>query len=376
MKVSSTSDIELWRMTSDTWSVPLYCRRAKAEEKDVWIVSPAVFPVSKRIDEVVTQTLKRNSIASAGDQYLIPYDKFSSTDMAMVKCPGITPSHYFWEDPSESIKTPRMSSMRDPLEAPEYNDEFIKKCWRRSALSDYTTYKVIWNSIIQEIGHYLIHENKPVDLGWFVVGAVPYRANWKQNIMAKHPQVRADVKHFKKSGEFRDKAHEIMNSLYCADMMALNELKKGEYTYSWTVEVIPKKVWHEYTQRTEAERKRANPGTTYIQIWGAILKSMWPFTYKCLSRFVEETSKPAGSLAAVRSGQHRRLVPYVPDTQIRPEFVDYGPFHLVTPMDHHEIHDPEGGPPLPISDPYVPQKVRTVRPKDGVMRIPRRSLGY
>jgi hypothetical protein len=359
MKIHATrtGDVELWRLThGHTWSVPFYCEPCCLDAGDRMMACYPAVPIEKSpIAAQVQHMLSSHQFAERGYYRLFRWDTFSKL---FIKCPGITPDMYFWEKVTDSGKMPNMRPIEDDVKEPDFSDEFIESVWRRTLIVDKATFKLVYRCIIQEIGHYLLHKMKPVDLGWFVVGAVPLRVNWKQAVLTKFPYLLNLLPEMKDPSMFYAKEEKVMGMIHSFSMMSVapsTKKKSNPHIWNWNLEVIPKPQWEEYSRETEKARLAHYPEHLYVSAWASIIKKVWPFMFGSMRSFITKTLDPNAVLVKRSPGGCNVLVPRASADAVPQKEHDHREFRLVSSNGYLPTDDP------PFDD-DVPEKAKGVPP--------------
>jgi hypothetical protein len=344
INITRTGDTELWAvMKGAKWSVPFYCDPCEDELGNKMMACyPAVAISESPIANDLHEVLKAKQYAVKGYYRLFKRDVFQAL---FTKCPGVTPDAYFWEHKG---KKPSFEGFKMPLEIygnPDFNSDFIDSVWRRTQLVDQATFKMVYKAILQEMGPYLLHRMKPIDFGWFKVGAVPFRVNWKQALLAKFPYLTRLFKMKSDPDEFFAKEEKVLHALHSPQMMSVfptSKRPKMPHVWGWSLEVVPSQEWATYSHETEKARINHYPDHLYVSAWAKVIEKLWPFIHDCLRTFVVKTMDQNAALVEVRNGSVRVLVPRDSLDSVHFKNDDHRAFHLVSSSGYI----PEDGPPF------------------------------
>lgn len=283
-----TADIELW-LLSRLWAsgpvtIPVYCVRCETEAKAPRLAFWLAGDFGLAYAQSAEKWFRESGMERVGELWVMPGTKIPA---GMTKAPGVTPSYYVHHDPSHE-------------RAENIDDDFPMEVWRASGISDRAVFLAVWTALITSLPKWLVAKQRPVDLGFFRIVAVPLRAAWKVHVLSKFSALGQQLK---------SRGFSAVSDLICNTAMA--EVVDGEkgHTFGWNLEIIPQSRWTRYTNRVEAKRLEAYPGETYLGQWGAILYKLKDEIVACLQNADAKARLPAGAVVRDGPADCKRLAP-------------------------------------------------------------------
>lgn len=366
MTFTPIGDKELWVFKSEVADIPLICIPVTdSDGYPFWMITRAVY-IHFGLQMILSNLLAPLSIVRERDRWIIPKDKLPES---ITKCPGITPEYYLRMD--EEVREEKPIESEVPPEPPSHNDEFIRETWNRSRIGELGVFKVVWASLIDGLAHRLLIDQKSVDLGWFSLHALPFRLNWKQNLLSKHPKLKVLFTSLTaRQREVALKMYGVEADVFRTDNMAV--VKNGDnHTFRWTLEIETKEEWWEYMDQLERQRLTSSTSEAYLNRWATIVRRSKRIIHALLRQFTDQMARPAGQPLAHGDGRRRRLAPYVPDGKGRPANLDRMDCPLVVddrtdtlqPPESPQVANPKASkmPPLPV----LRLGIQNVRPSGG-----------
>lgn len=370
MKLYINEDKELWSIKSDAWEFPLFAQPAFDDEGEkVWVLLVAI---TLHIPQyrIISQMLKPLSRTNESDRWVLNDKDFLTI---ATKCPGITPRWYFRLNGTEP--TAQEMDLDENPDAPDPDDAFIRDVWHRSQIVKFSVFKVVWAALINGVAHRLIIDNKPVDLGWFKIHALPYRVNWKHNLLHKHPKLHVYLDGMTSSLRAAQmKINGVIGDMFRTDCMATRN-KEGRTTFRWSLEILTTPEWHKYTDEVELQRLKGSTPEAYLSRWGTIVSRLKQsgVINALLSQFLREMSLPAGQPHQISVHRGPRLIPYTPTPGRSKVRLDRIPGDLVLDCCETSIRGPEDNS-LASKPVKEVQPLPVLRPDLAHMRNARRNL--
>lgn len=335
MKYTTTEDKQLWVVRTESWEIPVFATPITGEDTEsYWLVSPAA-SIGRMDMLILCGAIQPFSKLNERERWIVPHGTLEKLGF---KAPGITPRFYLkqiGEAPKETV----LEEEEQP-EAPSFNDELVRTCWTKSPIAKIGVFQAVWSALLNEIAKRLLVDRQPVDLGWFVLHALPYRTNWKHNLLSKHPKLPAILNNSAEQRRIAMNIHGVTPSLTMTDMMATKGTTTGKTIFRWAIEVETKPAWDEYQEKVEIQRLRAGTEHSYLQKWGTIVRDSRKSINALLVQFCKSLSYSAGQpLENPRGGTHR-LVPYIPSKGGKPGRVDGIDLPLVVDSCPTEVRGP------------------------------------
>jgi len=377
MNVTITGDTQLWIIPVDDWFVPLF---AVPIETDggvrAWDAKPAVLlPVSQYGS--LSLTLGRVSLMEGSAGWIVSDSVFRSL---AAKAPGITPAYYYRRsdepvthatadvDPATAIFDP----LRELREKPA--DTFAEHVWRRTAMAELGTIRMMWNAFAQEAAYWLLVEGKPIDLGWFKISALPVRDNWKQILLAKFPHLASLNRGSKADAEQWLAASGFWDEFYSTGLIKLGR-SGANRVVGWTPEIETTDEWDAYVNDLESDRSAMTTPKNYVAWWGLTMKALRSNALAILLRFASQTCRPAGSVGSARSGSDEGFVEHLDGRKIKPVRVDDCDVAAVSSDGYLAVRTPDGRAVVPLQDAPV-REVPVFQLSPAVVRNPGRNAGF
>ncbi len=292
MKLTTVGDRELWVLKTEAWSIPVYVQFAHDEKGEDLAICNAALSMGR--DAVMAVSAALGGITKVRDpgMYVV-----GSNDLKAIaeKAPGVTPGYYFKKlcDPE---RAPKELSFEEEPEAPYHNDEFVREIWSKHQFVSLGTFKAVWAALINGMTSRLLIDCKPVDLGWFSIHAVPYRPNWKHNILAKHPNLSSVLKVSPGVRLSTMNISGVTADLSRTDMIATKQ-SKTRTLFRWSLEVETGDAWEEYVTKLEESRYDSSTKAAYVNRWGTIVRRLRPVIVRLLQQFCRDYQTPTGLLA-------------------------------------------------------------------------------
>jgi len=288
-------DRQLWFVRQGEWCAALYLNPADLEPSHPAVVAglKAVWVVPHLADDpnlnaFVLGRIESSVLEHGGDcQWLVDFQKFRRLAR---KAPGITPEVYCHR-PGSTWNAPETPA------APE-GSSFSTRLAQRLGMPSPVRLQAILPSISQQMIHDLLVLNQPVDIGFALIVAVPYRANWKQ--------ILASASEFNLSAilEQNPSLMRYLNSLILAGVRPITKERVG---FSWTLEIVPKPIWERLSG--EVENAIALHGDReHLIHWSRIVQKLRPSILASLREYSRSATLPAGTIPT----EDTRLAVWIP----------------------------------------------------------------
>lgn len=322
MRFFSDADVELWHTRCGAYQLPFFCRPVTLDGGlPAWHLKQAV-SANPALTRKAKAELDACAVFIAVDGHILNDVVFRAQ---FTKADGITPMFYYRRE-GEPVREPVALDVDEAFypykEAPKSNKSFVESLHRTTRIDDLSVLKTLWNAICNHMAYWLIVEQRSIDFGWFKLHAFPVRANWKQIVVARYPEVKAAAR---MAGESRDDllgAAGVISGLQQTDIIALRG-ERHERTVGWTVEVEPTQHWDDYADAAERDRVReATSGDEYVSLWGRTMFRLRDSILTCLCRFASQSALPAATVGKGGSGHRGGFVDYLRADGVRPVDVD------------------------------------------------------
>lgn len=353
MTFNTDQDKQLWIYAAGEYRVPVYATPGSVNGKKHWRIVAAVFlkPIPFDALSAILHPLAINKFAG---YWIIPEDKFVAA-----KADGVTPEYYFKEPTTPPKKAPKTAFALAEAVAVEkeasYSDDFIKDVWQRTAICELATLRLIWLTLCQEMPRWMMNQNKPINIGWARMVALPYRVNWKQIVLARFPRIWAFLKLPDKKMISNIEMTDFPLEMISTSLTALSKAGLNQKTIRWTVELEPNALWWEYQDTVELRVLEATGKHAYIKRYASLLHRMYPLALEIFRSFVKQTTLPSASILRRRGHRGRELVDNVQPGEVRPRNPEGVPVCVTTDSDSVALRDSETGCLVEVPSPNVPQ---------------------
>ncbi len=241
------------------------------------------------------------------------------------------------------------------------SSDFVKYVARRVG-GKASVFQTVWAAMVQEAPAYLLDEQKPINMGFGEIYALPYRANWREIMYAKFPRLAAALK--KTPSALREPF--LINTGWDSELFNsdLVEMRDGDKHHGWCVMFAPNEQWFKIVRAYEKDQRASLGAKKYAVRFTRLVRK---FTKRILKYFLNHVTQTHISAAAVRHGTGAGgdyLVPYVPKGRVRPTAPEVGATYVVGDVPGKKAEERESGalygsfkevPPMPL----IPS-----RPKD------------
>lgn len=316
MKVVVTSDKTLWLVKRADWCLPVYVSECRTEDGAVyWLVVPSLMPDLAQHTEL-HRVFGRYSVSVLSDRWIVPPNV---VPLLCQQAPGITPEyHLVWpERPAVRQEPPIEVPLKEEDEmASRATDAFLKYIHQAQPEMNHDQLRAAWNMLTIYGADWIYKEGKTLDLGFALIDAVPYRANWKQIFLARFPNV---ARWFRMARDRRNAQMELnpdIASFIRGSWMV--EMDPKHWFIQWSVEVRHTDAWRQYIAENERERYKHYSKYGYSAWWRAKINKLEKRIYDILCDFILGSAAPCAGIGPRDNHGRRFLVPHVPKGRIRP----------------------------------------------------------
>ena len=314
--VKLDEDVELWVVSGDGWTLPVYLNHATLDGMSVAILRLADHSRADSWD-LLNSRLEQYCFNDKNGRWVVP---MSAVHSVATKAPGITPSRYvsFNDKGEQTTKEETIEQKEDrPFKKTTSDMEGFLQYIANKAPGeiDVSNLRVVWALICGSLHEWLIHERKPVNLGWISIFAVPYRANWKQILLRKFEGLSRVYKMTKAERDELLSRSGLWRELNNTDLIELDEATE---TFGWSIEVVKSQAFEEKIKSREAKFVQKYGKTTYCHRWLSMVQSMEKTIYEILSNFVLKTTIPCAMPSASNGNRSMALVACIPRGRVRP----------------------------------------------------------
>lgn len=385
MTFQTNQDKQLWLIDGPAgegppWVAPLYVTHGVVKDQpeigpvvmvsttEVWVINSVLKQLRQRIDPLALGVSDRGRI--------IPLAQFET--LKLRKAEGITPQFYLrtggqgqTDDRTQTVNG--FEGTDAPPVAPgEIDETFLAWVHKESAPATLSEMRVIWAAIVQKMPEWMVLKQKPVDFGWCRLHAFPFRANWKQILLAKFPRIWRWLE--KPMDRHKLEISTFAVEARSSDLLAVIRKKKDRGFIRWSAELQVLPSFYEYSDQIEQDNARHSLESTYLRRVGGLVNRAWPRMVECLRSFVADTITPCGDVVSDRSGGPVRLVKHWPGERVRQKDSDGWEAAVVSDdctgivgMSKEEPQTGEGEAPYVQEMPIV-RLYKRRRPDDGDVR--------
>lgn len=297
--------------------IPVFVVFYRAEKKEFAKIAPAIglYPEqATRLEYhfVTVNEWKRRDIFLIQRKHL---SKLTET------VSGITPAYYYrW--PGKDFPMPSADKLKvngeeiQPI--PDDAEDFLDYVHKKRGI-DRNVLRLAWTAVSKEAASWLLKRKKPINLGFVNIFAVPYRANWKEILLARFPNALWWFRHnVNKEGVFHDQLAQADFEHKLADLTLMAIHNRDHYIH-WTMEAVPSKDWEEDVAELERERKSGG-NTAYVRHHEKTLADLLPRTLEVFTRYVEKTCRPFPQICNGSVDGSKKFIPYRGKTDNIPQF--------------------------------------------------------
>lgn len=336
MQIAEFGDKELWLVRGPGWCLPIYCTPFTEDgaSHTHWMVTPARQLLAAPFAELNTRFAAIN-LGKSRTNWIIHKDNLAS--MAE-KAPGVTPDYYLkW--PTDNDKAP------EPEETAEVGDEekdsglkFLRFVCERSAF-DMRLARYFWRAMKDGMLEWLINRQQPIDLELFKIHPIPYRVNWKDILLARHPQAAQVFMREPDKRTARLIRCGFMEDLGGADLLAMGP-KPG--VFNWTLELEPQKLWLEAQKKAELDRLSLKGPVNYAKYCESCIRKCMGSILGVFATWVRQADRPVGRLSESGRSRNPVLISALRRDRVaarlqRPDLVTYQPFNGTVSLNHGQM---------------------------------------
>lgn len=288
-ELQPVGDRELHIVADESWSIPIFCDPYSMSGGPVthYIVRPAI-ELLMAPHSALTQRLLQYDMADEKRYWVIDA---ASLPIVATKAPGVTPAFYYRWEGEHDVKDPQLLGVE--LDAPKMEGEdFLKFVAARSGL-DLKLIKVFWSEWQKAAVEWFINKQQPLKLTFATLRPIPYRINWKEMLLIKHPKCAPFFLSW--TQERRDIALTetgFIDDLGSAEMAAVD---KKRFFY-WTLEFTANDYWLDAVREAELTRLGTRGPRTYAKYYEARLKKHLPDILEAFTGWLRQMAIPVGTV--------------------------------------------------------------------------------
>lgn len=312
-------DVELWLASKEDWRLPLfaYPKAIDGTGQQVYYCSPAILNIQPEHHIALNTFFAPHRLNVDASFWVLDRAKLAEV---CTKAPGLTPNYYVkWQN----TKTSHDLSVATTFESPdrsqqpdEDGERFIEYFLAKSGLFDRDVMRLFWREFRRVAMLWLGAERQPLDLGFAKLVPMPYRANWKEIVLARHPKLPAILASTK--GTQRTallvwyKVYDTLTNLILASVSI------GTECCYWTIETVLSADMHRILLRNERDiHKTLGPEAYAGRIFEQI-QMRQNYALTVLAQYIRQTSRPCGTTRASTDRFGKTIIAHTPEGKIRP----------------------------------------------------------
>lgn len=328
-------DDELWVLRSAGWSLPILVRW---KDKIAGISIGAGIPLLNIQRAAAQEFLKECGAGAEGGRYWMARERFLL--VAVRAQEGIQPEDCVeWSGGMFRGKVGNIGL--------KPGHEFIEDYCKHGMVSDPIKAAIIWQSFIKHALHWLVNKQKPLDIGFATLLALPLRVNWKDILLAqeapgtiKGHRLISDIFPMfdAKRKTCRDDVWRLVRFFY-PEMISYCIERKHIY---WSLDITPKRAfWRATLALEQTRRKISEPNKGgYFQAVVDTIKRVLPHAIISYQNFARQTVFACVEIRkswrdSLGDGTHRKGE-VLPAPKPAPEC---GPRNFLSPIVHSAILD-------------------------------------
>lgn len=307
MEVAQFGPRELRVVRGEGWTLPIYCDPYTSDARSIthWLVRPAIQMLSRPFTELSS----RFGPISLSEESTFWVVDAASLEKLSEKVSGCMPKDYMhWDSKPES-----RDNLLVKVSVNDKDEEFLAYCCKMHSI-DMSVGRFVWRAIKEGAQHWLINMQKPIEFELFTIYPIPYRANWKEIQLSKHPGC------YKTFGHKRDKWKSMLTGsgfvqdLGSSDLLSMNPDK----TFNWTLEVVPTKLWVDSVRDAEKQRLHSKGQLNYARYYESRLCKKLDDILTAFSTWVRQVRIPVAVLRESTNGSGSILVPARKQKRVSP----------------------------------------------------------
>lgn len=309
-------DVELWLASGEDWQLPLFANPKTVEGtgQPMYYCVPAVPNIQPHHHIALNTHFAPYRLNVDAAFWVV--NRSTLPDIC-VKAPGITPGYYVtWNGERAPIQRemPTDTELVDHNERPNADGErFIEFFLRRSGMFERGVMRLFWREFRRVAMLWLGVERQPLDLGFVKIVPVPWRANWKEITLARHPKLPAIFA--RTTGAQRQALlvfYRVYDTLTHLILSAVHER-----CVHWTLELLVDPSMRTLLLRNERDIHKTVGSEAYAGRIFEQMRSHQNYGLALLAQYIYQTRMPCGSKREGASGRGPTIVAHLPEGTIR-----------------------------------------------------------
>lgn len=267
------------------WSLPVFCDPHSSNAVDVthWAVRPAMELLADPFSQLSSR-FGPNNLGTSSTFWVVAtpvLDQLSS------RVPGCVPSDYLKWDGTRQAR--ELAGVEVGVNDTE--NEFLNFCCDRASV-DRPLGRFVWRAIKEGAMCWLIEHQRPIDMEVFTVHPVPFRANWKEILLAKHPRSPRIFAGKRENWRDRMVSWGFMEDIGSTDLLAM---RRGN-TFSWTLEVQQSKMLVDEWTRAEETNLATKRQTKYASYYESCVRKRLEDIITIFASWLRQVQQKVGSI--------------------------------------------------------------------------------
>lgn len=314
-------DIELWLAKGNDWQLPLYAKPKVVDgtNQPLYFCTPAVPNITAHHQVELNKFFAPHRLNVDASFWVL--DRHKLADICS-KAPGLTPAFYVtWKgtrafEPQDARNgTATEAELLDPDDSPNADGErFIEFFMLRSGLFERDVMRVFWREFRRVAMLWLGTERQPLDLGFCKIVPLPYRANWREIVLARHPKLGAILK--STSGTQRQALLVFFGIYDTLSNLILGSIN-GNGVCNWSFNLLVDPKLRALLSKDESAIFKSIGPESYAERVFSLFQKNQNYSLAMLAQYLDQAVSPCGRTDKGPSGFGKRIVPHIPEGQIR-----------------------------------------------------------
>jgi hypothetical protein len=312
-------DVELWLAMDSDWQLPLFAhpKAIKGTGQKVYYCVPAIPNIQPHHHIALNTHFAPYRLNVDASFWVV--DRTTLPELC-VKAPGITPGYYVvWKGEFAPMQrdAPTDTELTAPAERPnEDGQRFIEFFLMRSGLFQRDVMYLFWREFKRVCMLWLGVERQPLDLGFVKIVPMPYRANWKEIVLARHKKLPAI---FAKTTGAQRQALLVFFRVYdTLTHLILSAVHERNNCVHWTLDMLVDPSLRTLLIRNERDIHKTIGAEAYAGRIFEQMQSHQNYALALLAQYIHQTRTPCGSKREGTGGRSPTIVAHLPEGAIRP----------------------------------------------------------
>lgn len=314
---------ELWVVEESPWALPIHCdpHTSDGATQTHWVVRPAL-PLLAEPFARLTRLFGPNNMGRATTFWVVTgtvLERFAH------RVKGCVPGDYLkWESSDPGKET----FGKEILSEEDRENEFLNFCCDRASI-DRPLGRFVWRAIRDGMMEWFINSQRPIGFELFTIHPVPFRANWKEILLAKQARCWKLFRGNRKLWKARAVASGFMEELGSTDLMAVRRDK----TFSWTLEIQPHKLLLDEWARAEAVSMATKRPVRYARYYESCIRRRLNDIFDVFAAWIQQIQLSVGTIRESGVSCSPTIVPTSKRDKVLPSWHKSGQVTFQPPLD-------------------------------------------